>query len=51
MQIHTVLDNAEAVLAELGGEVLAGSGFENEDPDTDFAADVITVFAANPRED
>ena len=51
MQIHTVLDNAEAVVAEIGGEVLAGSGFENEDPDTDFAADVVAPVAANQRED
>jgi hypothetical protein len=50
MQIHTVLDNAKAGLAEIGGEFLAGSGFENEDPDTDFAADVITVVATNLRE-
>ena len=51
MQIHTVVDNAEAGLAGIGGDTLAGSGFENEDPDTDFAADVVTVVAANPRED
>ena len=51
MQIHTVLDNAEAVLAEIGGEVLADSGFENEDPDTDFAVDAVTLIAANQRED
>jgi hypothetical protein len=51
MQIHKVLDNAEADLAGIGGEVLAGSGFENEDPDTDFAADVIAPMAANGRED
>jgi len=51
MQIHTVLDNAEAFLAEIGGEVVVGSGFENEDPDTDFAADVVTPIAANRRED
>ena len=51
MQIHTVLDNADAVLAEIGGEVLAGSGFENDDPDSDFAADVVTPIAANQRED
>jgi hypothetical protein len=51
MQIHTVFDNAEAVLAEIGGEVLVGSGFENEDPNTDFAADVVTRVAANQRED
>jgi hypothetical protein len=51
MQIHTVLDNAEAGLAGIGGEFLAGSGFENEDPDTDFVADVITPMAANQRED
>jgi hypothetical protein len=51
MQIHTVLDNAEVVVAEIGGEVLADSGFENEDPDTDFAADVVTPLAANKRED
>ena len=51
MQIHTFLDTAEAYLAGIGGEVLAGSGFENEDPDTDFAADVVTPVAANQRED
>ena len=51
MQIHTVLDNTEAVMAEVGGEVLAGSGFENEDPDTDFASDEFAVIAASPRED
>jgi hypothetical protein len=51
MQIHKVLDNAEADLAGIGGEVLAGSGFENEDPDTDFAADLVTPIAANQRED
>jgi hypothetical protein len=51
MQIHTFLDTAEADLAGIGGEVLAGSGFENEDPDTDFAADVVTPVAANQRED
>ena len=51
MQIHTFLDTAEADLAGIGGEVLAGSGFENEDPDTDFAAEVDTPVAANQRED
>ena len=51
MQIHTVLDNSEAVLAGIGGEVLVGSGFENEDPDAAFAADVVTTIAANQRED
>ena len=51
MQTHEVLDNAEADLAVIGGEVLAGSGFENEDPETDFAADVVTAIAANQRED
>jgi hypothetical protein len=51
MQIHTVLDNREAALAEIGGEVLTGSGFENEDPDSDFATDVVTPVAANQRED
>jgi hypothetical protein len=51
MQIHTVLDNDEADLAGIGGEVLAGSDFENEDPDTDFAADVVAVIAADQRED
>ena len=51
MQIPTVLDNIEAFVAEIGGEVLAGSGFEHEDPDTDFAADVVTAIAANQRED
>jgi hypothetical protein len=51
MQIHTFLDTAEADLAGIGGEVLAGSGFENEDPEIDFAADVVTATAANQRED
>jgi hypothetical protein len=51
MQIHTFLDNAEADLAGIGGEVLAGSGFENEDRETDFAAEVVTAIAANQRED
>jgi hypothetical protein len=51
MQIHTVSESAEPVLVEIGGEVLAGSGFENEDPDTEFAADVVTPIAANQRED
>ena len=51
MQIHTFLDTAEADLAGIGGEVLAGSGFENEEPDTDFAADVVIAIAANQRED
>ena len=51
MQIHTFLETAEADVAGIGGEVLAGSGFENEDPETDFAADVVTVVAANQRED
>jgi hypothetical protein len=51
MQIHKFLDNAEADLAGIGGDVLAGSGFENEDPDTEFAADVVTAIAAKKRED
>lgn len=51
MQIHAVLDNSEAALAGIGGEVLAGSGFENEDPDTDFPADIVAAIAANQRED
>jgi hypothetical protein len=51
MQIHKLLGSAEPDLAGIGGEVLAGSGFENEDPDTDFAADVVTAIAANQRED
>ena len=51
MQIHAFLDTAEAHLAGIGGEVLAGSGFENEDRETDFAAEVVTAIAANQRED
>ena len=51
MRIHRVSNNAEPDLAGIGGEVLAGSGFENEDPETDFAADVVTAIAANQRED
>jgi hypothetical protein len=51
MQIHTVLDNDEADLAGIDGEVLAGSGFENEDPETDFDAGVVSIIVANQRED
>ena len=51
MQFHRVLHNSDADLAGIGGEVLGGSGFENEDPDTDFAAEVDTPLAANQRED
>ena len=51
MQIPIVLDNAKVGLAEIGGEFLAGSGFENEEPESDFVADIITVTATNPRED
>ena len=50
MQIPIVLDNAKAGLAEIGGEFLTGSGFENEEPESDFVADVITGIAAYPRE-
>jgi hypothetical protein len=50
MQIHKLSDNAEADLVGIGGEALAGSGFENEDPDTDFAANVVTAMAASQRE-
>ena len=50
MKTRTILDNPEPVVAEIGGEVLAESGFENEDPDTDFAADVVAPIAANQRE-
>jgi hypothetical protein len=45
------LDNTEADLAWIGGEVLAGSGFEKEDPETDFVAEVVTATVANQRED
>jgi hypothetical protein len=51
MQIHIILDPSEARLAGIGGEALAGSGVENEDPDTDFASDEFTLIAASPRED
>jgi hypothetical protein len=51
MQIDKLLDNAEASLAGIGGEVLAGSGFENEDPNTDFAADIVPAIAEHQRED
>lgn len=47
MHPHIVLDKAEGTLAAIGGEFLSGSGFENEEPDTDFAP----VTPANPRED
>ena len=50
MQTHKVLDNAEADLAGIGGEVLVGSGFENENPEIDFATDVVTAIVANQRE-
>ncbi len=48
MQIPMVLDNAKAGLAEIGGEFLTSSGFENEEPESDFSADFI---AASLRED
>ena len=51
MQFHRVLHNSDADLAGIGGEVLAGSGFEHEDPDTDFTTDVVAPLAANQRED
>ncbi len=51
MQTHTVLDPSEAGLGGIGGELLAGSGFENEDPDTDFASDEFTLISASARED
>jgi hypothetical protein len=51
MQTHTFLDTSEADLAGIGGEILPGSGFENEDPDTDFVSDEFRVIAASPRED
>jgi hypothetical protein len=51
MQTHTVLDDAEAGLAGIGGEILAGSGFENEDPDNDFASGEFADIAATQRED
>jgi hypothetical protein len=47
MQTHRILDNAEAGLDRIGGEFLADSGFENEEPDTtDFL-----IISAIPRED
>jgi hypothetical protein len=51
MHFHKVWNDAEGTLASIGGEFLHGSGFENEDPDTDFAADIVTMIPANPRED
>jgi len=51
MQIHTFFDTAEADLAGIGREDLAGSGFENEDPETDFVADVVTAIPSNQREE
>ncbi len=51
MHIHNVLDTDEAGLAEVGGEFLAASAFENEHPDTEILADEITVVAANAKED
>jgi hypothetical protein len=50
MQIHAVLHNTEAGPVEIG-EALAGSGFENEVPETDFAADDVAPSAAEARED
>lgn len=51
MQIHTVLNTAESRLAQIGGEYLAGSGFENELPDSGFSADVVTAAESHARED
>ena len=33
-------DNLQSPLEDIGGEPLAGSGFENELPETGFAADL-----------
>jgi hypothetical protein len=50
MQIPIVLDNAKAGLAEIGGEFLAGSGFENEEPESDFVAATDTPTSSrSPR--
>lgn len=51
MHSHRVLDNAEGILAGVGGEFLSGSGFEDEEPDTDFTPDIVTITPPNPRED
>jgi hypothetical protein len=51
MQIYNAFDAAESGLVEIGGEFLAGSGFESEQPDGDFSADVINIAAAQPGED
>jgi hypothetical protein len=49
MQNHISLDNAEATLAEIGGELLVGSGFENEPPETGFYPDLIEVTTPEGR--
>ncbi len=51
MQTHNVGNTAESHLAEIGGELLDGSGFENELPDSNFNAELITAGGPNPRED
>jgi hypothetical protein len=49
MQNYISLDSADAYLAEIGGEQLAGSCFENEPPETEFCADLTEVTTPQGR--
>jgi general stress protein YciG len=41
--------NLQSEIASIGGEPLAGSGFENEQPDPEFAAEVGPAMEARIR--
>ena len=39
---NLAIDRAAALLVAVGGEPVAGSGFEAEEPESDFAADELS---------
>jgi len=43
------MGNVDASLAEIGGEQLAGSGFENESPETGFYPEFVEVTTPQGR--
>jgi hypothetical protein len=51
MQSHKHLDEAEPTLMILPSESLAGSGFEDEEPDPNFIEDSIVGVAATQGEE
>ena len=44
-----IMGNVDASLAEIGGEQLAGSGFENESPETGFYPEFVEVTTPQGR--